>query len=133
MAHGDPGEPGADVACTEHVWTSYSWLSWDGTDNRVLGSKESYVIKELCAGCDAWRTREVKFDRAGEVERRGYGLTDLEYRLADALLDMAFLHFGYWPLEGVDLEIPYVRTTLVPLLEHLDVCYEMRLAKGAKL
>ena len=58
-----------------------------------------------------------------ELERRGYGLTELEYRLADALLDMAFLHFGHWPLSVADREIPYVRSVLVPLSQHLDAVY----------
>jgi len=61
-----------------------------------------------------------------ELERRGYGLTDLEYRLASALLDMAFLHFGHWPLNKNDREIPYARSVLVPLSDHLDAVYEMR-------
>lgn len=62
----------------------------------------------------------------GELEKRGFGLTDLEYRMADSLLDMVFLHFGHWPLSDVECKIPYVRSKLMPLMEHLDLVYDMR-------
>ena len=60
MGHGEPGEPGADVICTKHLWKPYGWA---GVGDLAHGGGELRTVKEYCVGCDAKRTREVSKPR----------------------------------------------------------------------
>lgn len=51
-------------------------------------------------------------------------LTEREKQLVSALHGLLFLQFHHWPLDEQDREIPFVKSTILPILPLVEVYHE---------